>query len=504
MAIRTTPLWYADAGIPRFDGLAGDARADVVVVGAGITGLTTALLCAQAGASVVVLERDRIGAGDTGHTSAHLTMVLDESLTSLVQRFGREHGRAAWDAGVAAIADIERIVGEEAIECDFAIVDGYRHLPVDATNETTKTLNDEAALAQELGFDCELVGAAPLVGRPAIRFPGQARIHPRRYLAGLVTALTRLGVAIHEESGADEFLSEPKGVVARGHRVHCDLVVVATHNPLLGARGVAAATLSQTKLALFSSYVLSAAVPKGTCPDALLWDTASPYHFYRLIQANDHDLVIYGGEDHKTGQASSPLECFATLESHLHRIVPTSKVQHRWSGQVIETNDGLPFIGLQADAEFAATGFAGNGLTLGTVAAMMARDHWTRTKNPWSALFDPTRKVGVGQAWDYVKENADYPFYMARDLLVGPEAQTLRGIGRGQGKVVKYHNQVVAASRDDKGRLVLRSAVCTHMGCVVSWNDAERTWDCPCHGSRFKADGDVIAGPAESPLPPVE
>ena len=174
-------------------------------------------------------------------------------------------------------------------------------------------------------------------------------------------------------------------------------------------------------------------------------------------------------------------------------------IVHHWSGQVIETPDGLPYIGATADHQFAATGFSGNGMTFGTLGGMMAADWSLGRKNPWSALFDPSRKSIAG-AWDYVKENKDYPYYLIRDRFAGTEGRSLRAVRRGEGKVIEYHGQQVAAYRDPSGATTLRSAICTHMGCLVDWNEAESTWDCPCHGSRFRTDGRVISGPAESPL----
>jgi Rieske Fe-S protein len=179
-------------------------------------------------------------------------------------------------------------------------------------------------------------------------------------------------------------------------------------------------------------------------------------------------------------------------------------ITHHWSGQVVETPDGLPYIGETADRQFAATGFSGNGMTFGTLSGMMAADWVAGRSNPWSELFDPSRKSIHGGTWDYVKENKDYPYYLIRDRFAGVEGRSLRAVRRGQGKVIEFNGQQVAASRDETGTIVVRSAICTHMGCLVDWNEAERTWDCPCHGSRFKTDGSVIAGPAESPLEEVK
>jgi glycine/D-amino acid oxidase-like deaminating enzyme/nitrite reductase/ring-hydroxylating ferredoxin subunit len=498
----TTPYWSMSATFPQFAKLAGDAEADVVVVGGGITGLTAGYLLAKAGKRVIVLERGRCAATDTGHTSAHLTMVTDTRLSDLVKAFGRTHAQAVWDAGLSAIARIDDIVREHDIDAGFEWVDGYLHAPLgDDSGDQPERLQADAALAGELGFDAEYLESVPLMDRPGVRFADQARIHPRQYLAGVAKALVALGGRIHEQSEADEFRDDPRHVKANGHTVACENVVIATHNPLAGFSGMADATLFQTKLALYSSYVIAGRVPRGAVPDALWWDTADPYRFVRVEPHRDHDIVIFGGEDHKTGQEKDTQACYRRLEDRLRVIVPTVDVTHRWSGQVIETPDGIPYIGQSADHQYSATGYAGNGLTFGTLAGIMISDAVLGRSNPWTELFDPGRKALTRGLWDYVKENVDYPYYMIRDRFAGAEAKPLRAVKRGQGQVIERNGAKVAAYRDTTGRVTLRSAICTHMGCTVGWNAAERTWDCPCHGSRFKPTGDVISGPAEAPLP---
>jgi Rieske Fe-S protein len=210
--------------------------------------------------------------------------------------------------------------------------------------------------------------------------------------------------------------------------------------------------------------------------------------------------VILGGEDHKTGQVEDTEACYRRLDARLRAIVPTADVLHRWSGQVIETPDGLPYIGRSADHQYSASGYAGNGLTFGTLAGLMIADAILERSNPWTDLFDPGRKALTRGLWDYMKENADYPYYMLRDRFVGAEAKSLRSVRRGQGSIIERHGAKVAAYRDAAGKVTLLSAICPHMGCTVGWNAAEHTWDCPCHGSRFKPTGEVLAGPAEAPL----
>jgi glycine/D-amino acid oxidase-like deaminating enzyme/nitrite reductase/ring-hydroxylating ferredoxin subunit len=501
----TTPYWAASEPLPTFPALDRAQTVDAVVVGGGITGLTAAYLLTQAGKSVALIERRRCVEIDTGHTSAHVTMVTDLPLSSLIQYFGRDHAQAAWDAGLAAIAQIDAAVRANDIACDFAWVPGYLHAVFGEPNASDrKFLRGQADAAVDLGFDAEFVDEVPLYGGPGVRFDDQARFHPRKYLAGLMRAIIAKGGHIYEHTEAGEFSDRPLAVTANGHKLSCGEIVLATHTPLMGKASLASATLFQTKLALYTTYVVAGRVAKGAVPDALFWDTGDPYHYLRIEPATDHDVVVLGGEDHKTGQADDTTACYDRLARKLKALVPSAQITHRWSGQVIETPDGLPYIGETAEHQFAATGFSGNGMTFGTLGGMMAADRVLGRRNPWSDLFDPARKKVFGGAWDYLRENKDYPYYMIRDRFAGAEARSLRAVRRGEARIVEHDGQQVAVCRDETGRATAVSAICTHMGCLVDWNEAERTWDCPCHGSRFAVDGTVLAGPAEKALQKVE
>jgi glycine/D-amino acid oxidase-like deaminating enzyme/nitrite reductase/ring-hydroxylating ferredoxin subunit len=498
----TTPLW-SDATPSAFPKLDRDHHTDVLIVGGGITGLTAAYLLTAAGRRVVLVERQRLARVDTGHTSAHLTMVTDVPLRDLVRRFGRDHAQAVWDAGLAAVWQIERAARAEDIDCDFARTAGYLHAPSPRTAQPAGSVEDfeeDARVASDLGFDAAFVEDVPLAGGAGVRYDNQARFHPGKYLAGLARAIVSRGGEIFEHSSADEFSGKPLGATVNGHTVTCDDIVLATHTPLMGNTGLARASLFQTKLALYTSYVVAARVAKHRAPDVLLWDTGDPYRYYRVEPRHNYDVVIYGGEDHKTGQVQDPAARFDRLEHDLSVLVPGAEVTNRWSGQVIETPDGLPYIGDTANHQFAATGFSGNGMTFGTLGGMMAAERILGLASPWRDLFDPSRSIVRGGIWNYLAENKDYPYYRVRDWFAGADSRTLRGIARGHGRVVEHGGEQVAASRSDAGELTMCSAICTHMGCLVAWNGAERTWDCPCHGSRFKPEGAVVAGPAESPL----
>jgi glycine/D-amino acid oxidase-like deaminating enzyme/nitrite reductase/ring-hydroxylating ferredoxin subunit len=450
-----------------------------------------------------LLERDAIGSGDTYCTTAHLTYVTDMRLSEIAKVFGKQAAGLVWHGGAAAINTIEEISQREEFDCEFRRIPGFLHASLENDSEERKSLQADCQLAREFGFEAAFVESAPIVGRPAIRFANVAKFQPLKFVAGVAKAAGELGCEIFEHSEAMEFEEEPRVVKVNGKQIGYDYIVLATHVPLMGKTGLVNATLLQTKLYPYSSYVVRAKISGGDLPEASFWDTTEPYYYLRIDRTKTGAYAIFGGLDHKTGQADDMEERYQKLEAMLRRLIPNAKVDRQWTGQVIETNDGLPYIGETAEKQFAATGFAGNGMTFGTLSAMMATDAVLGRENPWADLFSVNRKKIRGGVWDYVTENVDYPYYMLRDWLKGPEAEKTSQVKRGEGKILQIDGERVACSRDEKGQMHAVSAVCTHMGCLVHWNSTEHTWDCPCHGSRFEATGEVIAGPAEQPLEPV-
>lgn len=495
-----TPIWLTEE-TKHYPHLNNDLTVDVAVVGAGITGATTAYLLKKAGLKVALLEKGSCVQGETGHTSAHLSYVTDLRIHELVDSFGREVAQAVWDAGHAAILQIEELVRTLKIDCEFAWVPGYLHTPWDqarSLESDRESLQYDAQLAAELGFAATYCDSVPLVDVAGVRFADQALMHPVKYVAGLLKHIVGGGGHVYENSEVDEI---EEGIVhCRGHKVRCEHVVVATHVPLRGKAGDAQSMLLQTRLAAYSTYVISARLPKEGIAPALYWDTASPYNYLRLQDQGDYILAVFGGEDHKTGQVKNTTEPFHLLERRWQRTFPHSRVGKHWSGQVINTTDGLPFIGELGPKQYIATGFAGNGLTFGTFAGMMIRDAIAHIANPWRDLFRPDRAVIRKGIWNYLAENADFPRYYLQDRLTPAEADSIDEVPIGTGRIVRMNGERVAVYRDAHDHVSCRSAVCSHMGCIVRWNPAERTWDCPCHGSRFAPTGHVIAGPAESSL----
>ncbi len=477
---------------------------DVLVVGGGMTGISVAYLLKKAGRTVAVIERDRLAQVDTGSTTAHLTYVTDLRIHQLVKSFGRDRARAVWNAGVTAIDQIERIVRNEKIACDFKRIPGFLHASLDGEKDERRELQRDAELAIELGFAAEFMAEAPIVRRPAIRFKNQARFHPLKYLAGIATRIPGRGSHIFERTEAKKFEAAGKQgairVHANGRVITCGAVVIATDVPLTGISSVPAAAALQTKLAPYTSYAIGARIKNGRAPEALFWDTSSPYYYLRVDAEGKGQYAVFGGLDHKTGQAKDTIQRFGALEKKLRQVLPDAMVDRRWSGQVIESHDGLPLIGETTARQFVATGYSGNGITFGTLAAMLIRDAIVGRRNRWSKLFAPQRKQVHGGVWNYLSENLEYPYYMLKDRMAAGEGKSLRSLRRNQGKILKLNGARVAAYRDARGRTTLLQPECTHLGCVVQWNEAETSWDCPCHGSRFGCTGKVIAGPAETPL----
>lgn len=501
-------LWQ-EAPLPRFAPLAEPGEFDVVVIGAGITGLTAAYLLKQVGKRVCVLERGRLGSGETGRTSAHLTTVTDLRLTDLAKTFGDESAIRVWEGGESAIELVQSLVTTLGIDCGFQRVPAFLCGKFAAEENRTvdddaKSLREDCDTARRLGLAAEFLPHGPILGRPAVRFDNQAVFQPLEYLAGLASQIPGDGSEIHEESEVVRVESKPRIVTANGHEIRCRDVVVATHVPLMALKGLASATLLQSKLYPYSSYVLGGWIPKGTLAPGLYDDTADPYYYLRIHNAGDHDYAVFGGEDHKTGQEKDSRVCYERLEAMFRRILPAVEIDHRWSGQVVETNDGLPYIGETAAGQFEGTGYSGNGLTFGTLAGRMARDAVLGHSNPWQKLLSPARISIRGGLWDYLVENVDYPRYLLESWWSSDDrARSLDDIPVGEGRVVAIDGKQAACFRNSEGELQAVSAVCTHLGCAVHWNRAEQTWDCPCHGSRFLPSGEVLGGPAETPLEPV-
>ncbi|HEY1172199.1 MAG TPA: FAD-dependent oxidoreductase [Verrucomicrobiae bacterium] len=499
----TTSYWAATASFPRFPAIKGDHNVDIAIIGAGITGITAAYLFKQRGYKVALIERGNFGGFDSLNTTGHLTYVTDTRLHQLVKNFGRDQARRTWEAGAAAINQITANIQQENISCEFHWIPGYLHSPSKRPDaKEINALTKDAQLASEFGFSAEYQTKIPNFNTPGVQFSNVAKFHVGKYLQSLVRAIPGKGSVVIENKEVTTIEKEPLKILVDEYSINCRFILLATHNPHSGNATALSSALLQTKLSLYSSYAVGARIPQGIWPEASFWDTDEPYHYLRIDQHRGFDYAIYGGEDHKTGQAKNITAIYQRIEKKLLHLIPKAKVDHRWSGQVIETTDGLPYIGHFGENQYVATGFSGNGMTFGTFAAIMALDAFEKRENAWVKLFDPHRKKIRGSALNYLKENKDLPLLLIQSRLKSVDGKSLRTLSANQGKLLKIKGRKVAAYRDPKGKLTLCSPVCTHLKCIVAWNDAEKTWDCPCHGSRFAPTGEVLSGPAEKPLQP--
>lgn len=501
---KTVSTWMTTAEVPAARPLNENTSADVCIVGAGIAGMTTAYLLSRAGRSVVVLDDGPIGGGMTARTTAHLTNAIDDRFFELERLHGEEGSRLAGESHTAAIDQIESIVNEEKIKCDFERLDGYLFVP---PRQSKQILKDELEAAHRAGLtDVELVGRVPVDSYdtgPALRFPRQAQFHPLRYLTGLAEAIMASGGRIFTSTHAEKMQGGKRSrvVTSGGFTVNCEAIVVATNTPVNDLVAI------HTKQAPYQTYVIAARVPRGSIAKALYWDTPDPYHYVRLQRigrgANAYDLLIVGGEDHKTGQKNDGKRRFAALERWARARFPMIEtIEHRWSGEVMEPVDGVAFIGrnpLDAPNVYIATGDSGQGMTHGTIAGMLLTDLIQGRENPWAKLYEPNR-ITLKSLPRFAKENLNVAVQYT-DYILPPDVNSLDEIKPGCGAVIARDGARIAAYRDENGVVFERSAVCRHLGCIVNWNSLEKSWDCPCHGSRYDTHGRVLHGPANSGLP---
>jgi glycine/D-amino acid oxidase-like deaminating enzyme/nitrite reductase/ring-hydroxylating ferredoxin subunit len=481
---------------PSFAALESDRRVDVAIVGGGITGITAAYLLKEAGLTVALIEADRLASGVSGHTTAHLTEVFDCAYQKLIADFGHDGAHLAALSSHRALLRIADLIREEDIECDFERLPAFQYTEDEAMAASLET---ESAAALSLGLDVSFVAEVPLpfTTAGALRFRNQAQFHPRRYLLGLALTIPGDGSHIFEKSRVTAVEDgDPCLVVTASGTVTARHVIIATHAPF-------GASPLQMKIASYRSYVLALRMTEsGTALPGLFWDTDSPYHYIRSHSTAGETHLIVGGSDHKTGQEADTLGCFEELQEFASKRFKVKSVASRWSAQVIEPVDGLPLIGHDPESRnvFVATGYSGTGLVLGTLAAMINSDLILGCANPYRDLYDPNRASPVPSIGAFVKENADFPVRFVASMLKGADQIQLGEIQKGEGRIVDLAGEKTGVYRDPQGLLHAVSPVCTHLGCVVGFNNAEKTWDCPCHGSRFTPDGEVLNGPAIRPL----
>ncbi len=492
---KTTSVWSDTKIMSKFSALDHDLDVDVCIVGGGIAGLTAAYMLMNEGKKVCLLEAFELASGQSGQTSAHVSYVLGDRYFELEKYHGLQGVKLAVKSHRDAINRITEIIDVESIRCDDKIVDGYLFARNDPQQDVLERELAAAKMAGLLG--AKRVDSCPLpsfVTGPCLKFSGQLQFHPLKYLGGLTGCIVQGGGLIFTNTRVHDVVEDGERASVktdRGYQVTCGAVVVATNAPINDRLAI------HTKQAPYRTYAIGLEIPKGSVPQNLYWDTLDPYHYIRVQSEDENDILIVGGEDHKTGQESQPTERFTRLAAWAReRFLFAGEIKYKWSGQVMESVDGLAFLGRNPGNEniYIITGDSGNGLTHSTIGAMLITDQIMGRKNEWEDLYDPSRTVFRAYS-RYIRENANVAVQYESWLKEKP-VPLLDEMPFGEGAVYRHGLQMVAAFKNEFGAIELMSAACTHLGGVVSWNAVEKSWDCPCHGARYNCHGQVIEGPA--------
>jgi glycine/D-amino acid oxidase-like deaminating enzyme/nitrite reductase/ring-hydroxylating ferredoxin subunit len=478
---------------PTYPTLGGDVGADVAVLGAGIVGITTAFLLSEEGAEVVLLDANQVARGVSGHTTAKLSSQHGLIYDRLRSTFGADHACEYGQANQAGLEWIAERVERDEIDCDFRRRSSYAYVTSDSKRSEVE---DEARAAVEIGLPATFLDSAPLPypTAAAVRFDDQAEFHVRKYLLALPDELSEAGCRIYERTRALDV--DGSVVKTPGGRVSADRVVVATHYPFLD-RSLAFARVHAQR-----SYALVCRIA-GTPPKGMFISGDSPTRSVRAVPVNGEELLLVGGEGHGTGTGGNTEERYQRLERFAREHWEVESVEYRWSSQDNVTSDRLPYVGRLTpwnDRVLMATGFAKWGLAAGTAAALVLDALVRDRDHPWARLFNPSRLTPLASAPTLVKENTKTALRFVGDRVTKRGTRSLEALAPGEGDIVRADGEKVAGYRDDEGRLFAVSTRCTHLGCQVNWNAAERSWDCPCHGSRFAPAGEVLHGPAVQPL----
>lgn len=493
----TQALWSATTGFKTYPQLQGDLDVDVAIVGAGITGISTAYLLARAGMRVAVLESFQVGSGTTGSSTGNLYAPIGEHLYTVESKHDEETLRAVVASRLAAVDWMEQRVQEHGIDCEFVRVPWY--LFSEPGNDRMDQVDRElkAAGKAALTVSDEAPADFPFQVESITNVANQAQYNPLKYVQGLAAAIAGNNCQIYEgtkvtnvEDGKPCVVHTERGKVTAAH------VVMATHSP----KGVYAV---HTTMEPYREYALAVRL-KGALPaGGIYWHVLQKQHYsirpYSNAQGN---FLLILGESHKVGQKEHNEEALGKLEQYATERFDVDQIVYKWAAQNYKPADALPYIGTSPaqDNIYIATGFAADGLTWGTLAGMIIADTLAGRENQWARFYDPKRFTPVASAPKFVKANVDVAFQLAKDYLFYGQVEELQEIKPGEGKTLEIDQEKVAAFRDEEGKLHVVSSVCTHMGCIVHFNNAEKSWDCPCHGSRFSVEGEVLEGPAYSNL----
>lgn len=490
-------IWHSGSGLIANPALTKDISVDVAIVGGGIAGLTAGYILSAAGKSVAILEMHNTGFGETGLSTAHLTQILDIRYRKLIDDFGLDAAKAVMEAKAAAIDFVKVLLNEAQPISSFTSQSAYLYSEKFKNIEALKIEQDAMQL---VGINAQWREVLPLpfASFGGIECNGQASINPMQLVTVLTQAIRRQGGKIFENTMVKEIeAGDVVQVLTNGAKVSARNVIVTSHTP------VATGPLIHLMQTPYRSYVIAFETYNNMEVRGLFYDNIDPYHYIRgYKQSGNHNLVILGGEDHKTGHEMDADSCFERLEEFAAERFQLKQITNRWSGQIIETLDGLPYIGRNAlsDNLYIASGFSGNGITYGTIAGRIISDTILGRVHPCAELLSPHRVRTVGSVVNFLSGNADVSWQFVKDWVGPGEMSDFMSINPGEGKIVRFGMQKAAVYRDESGKISCLSAVCPHMGGHVHFNSAERSWDCSCHGSRFDVEGSVLNGPANSGL----
>lgn len=493
----TESYWRTDIEFPKFPSLEEDIQVDVIIVGAGITGITSAYLLVNEGLKVAVIEAGKVLNGTTGHTTAKITAQHDLIYDEFIQNIGKSNARLYYEANTEALNFIKETVDRHKIDCDFSTQDAYIYA---TTEKFARKIEKEAEAYEKIGIEGGLVDSIPfeIDIQNALVMKNQAQFHPTKYLVHLLRLITEKGGLIFEDTTAVniETGEQPVVLTREGPRITSNHVLTCSHFPFYEGLG-----LYSTRMHADRSYAL-AVKTKKKFPDGIYISADQPTRSLRSVTVNGEEMVLIVGESHKTGQGIETMEHYKALESFGEEVFGLEKIVYRWSAQDLVTLDKLPYIGELTSGQpniLIATGFRKWGMSNGTAAALLFRDMILGKENTFEKLYTPSRFYAHPSLKNFLVENANVVGQLIKGKLDSPKTKP-EDLSNGEGAVITLEGHRKGAYKDDEGKLHIVDTTCTHIGCEVEWNNGDRTWDCPCHGSRFSFTGEVIEGPAEKPL----
>jgi glycine/D-amino acid oxidase-like deaminating enzyme/nitrite reductase/ring-hydroxylating ferredoxin subunit len=491
------PFWRENIEIATFPKLENDLDVDVVIVGGGISGLTSAYVLVNMGLKVAVLEANKLVNGTTGHTTAKITAQHDLIYDEFIQHFGKSTARLYYEANMEALQFIQKTVEEHQIECDFKVQDAYLY---STTDEYAQKIRTEEEAYKKLGIDGGIVESIPfdIKVKNALVMKDQAQFHPVKYLAHLTQIIKEKGGLIFEHTVAVnvETGEKPAVLTRDGNRVTAGFVLSCSHFPFYEGLGLYSARMYADR-----SYVV-AVKAKTKYPEGMYLSVDQPSRSLRSASYNGEELMIVGGGGHKTGQENDTMKEYSALGDFSEQVFEVKDIVNRWSAQDLTTLDKIPYIGeLTADQPniLVATGFRKWGMTNSTVAALLFKDIILKRKNQYRDLYSPSRFYAHPSLKNFFLTNVDVAKHLIKGKLDIPQ-KNVDDIPNGEGAVISINGHRKGAYKDEDGKVYIVDTTCTHVGCEVAWNCGEKSWDCPCHGSRFSYTGEVLEGPAEKPL----